>query len=209
MRKFLYAAAVAVAALVTATMMAGTASAATAVLHYADGSAVPVGTTLLGSGTAAFTSSAGGSAGVFCDTNYTATLQTNPTSPGTATESLTKQTFTSCVPKGVFCLTSVKSVTVTGLPYTTSVDSSGNVSIAGTIGTSVSVGSCLGSFTCIYAAHNASLHGVANNADNSITISNEPFDLTSGPSAVCFNPAYLSLKYAPNTDGAGNPVYVG
>lgn len=207
MRKYWFAAAAAATAIFTA-LMAGTASASTAVLTYgsAGGVAVGVGDTLTASGTATFYSTTTGSTGVKCGSSFSATVTSNPSAPGTATESLTSQTFGNCT-VNVVGVTGVKSVTVNNLPYNASADSSMTVTIspgsAGPIQTTLVLNTVLGTITCVYESHSGSLVGSASNTDNSITFSNQQFDKLSGP-GTCFNPAYFSAKYAPVTGPGGN-----
>ncbi|MFR9788316.1 Tat pathway signal sequence domain protein [Streptomyces sp. MB22_4] len=209
---------IALAGAATATTLAlvsaGPASAAGSVLTTgsAGGTAVAVGDTLtapLASGTSAtFYSSATGTSGVKCGTSqFTAKVTANPTAPGTATESVTAQTFSGCT-SNVTGVTGVNSVTIDNLPYTASVTSGGALAVTppsgSVIQSTVKLNTLLGSVTCVYQG--PSLSGKADNADNSITFTNQQFTKTSG-SSLCFSTAYFSAKYAPVTDG-GAAVYV-
>jgi hypothetical protein len=208
MRKYWYlAAAPAAAALAILSTVPANAANNVITLGSAGGTAAAVGSVVTGSlasGTSAtFNSSAGGSTGAECRAStLTATITSNPAAPGTATESLTGQTFTNCVPH-ITGVRAVNSVTVNNLPYTTSVNSNGTVTVSGganPIQTTVSLSTLLGNITCVYRTTGNSITGVANNADNSITFTNQPFTKTSGPN-LCFGSAFFSAKYSPITDG--------
>lgn len=189
-------------------------SLASPVLTYGSvgGSAVTVGDVVkasLASGTSAtFYSSTTGTTGVKCAAStFSAKVLTNPAAPGTATESLTAQTFTSCT-SNVFGTTGVQSVTVNNLPYATSVTSAGVVTISGSIQSTVVLNTLLGPTTCAYRT--TSLTGAAVNSTNSITFTNQVLTKSSGPS-TCFTTAYFSARYAPvlDTSKTGSPaVYV-
>jgi len=127
MRKILYVSVALAATLGGALLIAAPAqAAATAVLFTTTGGGtnVPVNATLnaaLKTGTTAnFTA---GSGTVKCSAStFTAKVVTNPAAGGTATESLTGQTFSSCTATGIAGVTGVQSVTVNGLPYNASVN---------------------------------------------------------------------------------------
>jgi hypothetical protein len=180
----------------------------TPVLTTSTGAAVAVGDVLtapLASGTSAtLYSSATGTSGVKCSSSqFTATATSNPTAPGTATESVSAHTFasSSCT-SNVLGVTGVTSITVDNLPYVTSVTSGGALTVsagsAGTIQTTVKLSTLLGSITCVYQA--PSLTGTANNSDHSINFSNQQFTKVSG-SSLCFANGFFTAKYAPVTDG--------
>ena len=175
------------------------------------GDAVADGATLtapLASGTTAtLYSSATGTTGITCTTSqFTATVDSNPAAPGTASESLTAHTFSNCTSNNVGVL-GVTSVTVNNLAYTTTVASDGTVTVApgtaGAIQTTVVLRTLLGSVTCVYQATNGSLTGAASNTDNSIQFANQQFTRTSG-SSLCPSSGFWTAKYAPvaTTDGA-------
>ena len=199
---------------------APTTSLASAVLTYPTvaGTAVSVGDVIqasLRSGTnATFYSSTSGSTGVKCAaSSFSAKVLTNPTAPGTATESLTAQSFSSCT-TNVFGTTGVQSVTVNNLPYTTSVTSAGVVKISGTtaapIQSTVVLNSLLGAITCVYRTSTNTLTGMASNGTNSISFTNQVLTKFSGPS-LCFGTAYFTASYSPvkDTSKTGSPaVYV-
>ncbi|ALV32691.1 hypothetical protein [Streptomyces sp. CdTB01] len=180
----------------------------------AGGAAVAVGDTLtapLAAGThATLYSSATGTSGVSCaSSTFSATVTDNPAAPGTATESVSGQTFdsSSCT-SNVLGVTGVSSITVDNLPYTTTVASDGTLTVTpasgSTIQTTVKLKTLLGSITCVYQA--PSLSGTADNADNSINFTNQQFTKVSG-SSLCFSSGYFTAKYAPVTDN-GATVYV-
>ena len=199
---------------------APTTSLASAVLTYPTvaGTAVSVGDVIqasLRSGTnATFYSSTSGTTGVKCAaSSFSAKVLTNPTAPGTATESLTAQSFSSCT-TNVFGTTGVQSVTVNNLPYTTSVTSAGVVKISGTaaapIQSTVVLNSLLGAITCVYRTSTNTLTGTASNGTNSISFTNQVLTKFSGPS-LCFGTAYFTASYSPvkDTSKTGSPaVYV-
>ncbi|MFJ3668939.1 Tat pathway signal sequence domain protein [Streptomyces sp. NPDC090106] len=180
----------------------------------AGGDAVVDGATLtasLASGTTAtLYSSATGTSGITCsESTFTATVEDggNPAAPGTASESLDAHTFSSCTSNVVGVL-GVTSITVNNLPYTTSVNSDGTVTVTpasgSTIQTTLVLRTLLGSISCVYQA--ASLTGTASNTDNSITFTNQQFTRSSG-SSLCFSSGYWTAKYAPVTTG-GAAVFV-
>lgn len=178
------------------------------------GTPVAVGDVLtapLASGTTAtLYSSATGTSGVKCTSSqFTATVKDNPAAPGTATESVSAQTFdsSSCT-SNVLGVTGVSSITVDNLPYTTTVASDGTLTVTpasgSTIQTTVKLKTLLGSITCVYQA--PSLTGKADNSDNSINFTNQQFTKSSG-SSLCFSSGFFTAKYAPVTD-SGASVYV-
>ncbi len=199
---------------------APTTSLASNVLTYPTvaGTAVSVGDVIqasLRSGTnATFYSSSSGTTGIKCAaSSFSAKVLTNPTAPGTATESLTAQSFSSCT-TNVFGTTGVQSITVNNLPYTTSVTSAGVVTIAGTaaapIQSTVVLNSLLGAITCVYRTSTNTLTGMASNGTNSISFTNQVLTKFSGPS-LCFGTAYFTASYSPvkDTSKTGSPaVYV-
>lgn len=213
------------AAVVLLTSLIGTAPATAApsltgaVLTYPvpAGTDVAVGDVIqasLASGTyATFYSSATGTSGLKCAaSSFSATVLTNPPAPGTATESLDVQSFTSCT-TNVIGTTGVKSVTVDNLPYTTSVASGGTVTISGTtaapIQSTVVLNTVLLPITCVYRTSSNTLTGFADNGPNSISFTNQKLTKYSGPS-LCFSTAYFSATYSPVLDitQASAPVYV-
>ncbi|MGW2714626.1 Tat pathway signal sequence domain protein [Streptomyces sp. NPDC001356] len=178
------------------------------------GTAVAVGDTLtapLASGTSAtFYSSATGTSGVKCTVSqFTAKVTGNPTAPGTATESVTAHTFdSSTCTSNVTGVLGVNGITINNLPYSATITSSGTLTVSPASGSviqaTVQLRTLLGSVTCVYQA--PGLTGKADNADSSITFTNQQFTKTSG-SSLCFANGYFTAKYAPVTD-AGARVYV-
>ncbi|MGC5310096.1 Tat pathway signal sequence domain protein [Micromonospora zamorensis] len=207
--------------LVAATPASADPSAALAgnVLTYptAGGTAVAVNDVIqasLKTGTnATFYNSTSGTTGIKCAaSSFSAKVLTNPIAPGTATESLTAQSFGTCT-TNVFGTTGVQSIALNNLPYATSVTSAGVVTISGTaaapVQSTVVLNSLLGAITCVYRTSTNSLTGTAVNTTNSITFTNQPFTKFSGPS-LCFGTAYFSATYSPVRDSTkGNAaVYV-
>ncbi|MFF5496912.1 Tat pathway signal sequence domain protein [Streptomyces aquilus] len=181
----------------------------------AGGDAVATGATVtasLASGTTAtLYSSATGTTGITCTTSqFTATVDSNPAAPGTASETLTGHTFSNCTSNNVG-VTGVTSVTVNNLAYTTTVASDGTVAVtpgaAGPIQTTVVLRTLLGSVTCVYQATNGSLTGAADNADNSIKFTNQQFTRSSG-SSLCPASGFWTAKYAPVATSDGAAVFV-
>ncbi|MFI6930940.1 Tat pathway signal sequence domain protein [Streptomyces sp. NPDC050287] len=160
--------------------------------------------------TATLYSSATGTSGISCTSSqFTATVTDNPAAPGTAGESLGAHTFASgSCSANVVGVLGVTSITVNNLPYTTAVSSDGTVTVTAPGGsavqTTVVLRTLLGSINCVYQT--PALTGKADNADNSITFTNQQFTKTSG-SSLCFANGYFTAKYAPVTDG-GAPVFV-
>ncbi|MFI5891986.1 Tat pathway signal sequence domain protein [Actinoplanes sp. NPDC051513] len=192
-------------AAVLTTGAAGTAGSNVAVGDVLN-AAVAAGTT------ADFTTASGGTTGIKCaESAFTATVTDNPAAPGVATESTTGHTFASCT-ANIFGVTRVNSVTVNNLPFGTTVDSAtGAVTVSGTdtapIQTTLSLGTILGSVTCVFQATNGSISGVTSNTDNSITFTNQEFTKTSGP-VTCPGSGFFTATYAPVVDTAveGGPV---
>jgi len=217
MRRHTVAATAATAAALTALafLPATTASADGAVLTYgsAGGNAVSVGdvlTSSLATGTkATLATTSGGSSGITCTgSTLSATVADNPAAPGTATESATTQTFSGCS-SNVFGVTGVRSITVNGLPYTTSAASDGSVVVSpaagGAIQTTVVLSTLLGTVTCVYQA--PSLAAVSSNSNNSLSFSNQAFSKASG-SGLCAANGYFTASYAPVVDSSvsGSPA---
>jgi hypothetical protein len=182
---------------VLTTGAAGTAGANVAVGDVLNAS-VAAGTT------ADFATAAGGSTGVKCAVSaFTATVTDNPVAPGVASESTTGHTFSSCT-ANILGVTKVNGVTVNNLPFGTTVDSAtGAVTVTGTatapIQTTLSLGTILGSITCVYQATNGSISGVTSNTDNSIVFTDQAFGKTSG-SGLCPSAGFFTATYAPVQD---------
>ncbi|MFI1762603.1 Tat pathway signal sequence domain protein [Streptomyces sp. NPDC020800] len=180
----------------------------------AGGTAAAVGDTLtapLAGGTSAtLYSSATGTSGVICTSSqFNATVASNPAAPGSATESVTGHSFdSSSCRSNVAGVLGVSSITVDNLPYTATVTSDGTLTVSpaagSTVQTTVKLRTLLGTITCVYRA--PSLTGKTDNADSSITFTNQQFTKSSG-SSLCFANGYFTAKYAPVTD-AGAQVFV-
>jgi hypothetical protein len=161
---------------------------------------------------ATFYSTTTGTTGVKCSASaFSATVLTNPAAGGTATESLTSQTFGTCS-ANVPGVTSVQSIVVNNLPYNASVNGTSKAvtitgGAAGVVQTTVKLGTLLGSITCVYLADLNTVLGLASNTDNSIKFTNQKFNKSSGPS-TCFGTAWFSAWYAPVKDSTvvGSPV---
>jgi hypothetical protein len=182
--------------------------------NVADNDAV---TAPLKSGTlATFYATPGGTSFIKCaDSAFGATVLSNVATPGTAKESLTLQSFGTCTPVGIPAVSGVRSIVVDNLPYATAVTAPGNaVEVTGTdaapVQTTIKLNSALGTVTCVYRADANLVTGVASNADQSITFTDQKFNKFSGPSA-CFPNGYFTASYGPvaDTSVAGSPlVYV-
>ncbi|MFE2067776.1 Tat pathway signal sequence domain protein [Streptomyces sp. NPDC059467] len=201
-----------VAALSLAVAVPASADGAVLTTGSAGGTAVAVGDTLtasLASGTTAtLYSSATSTSGITCAAStFTASVTDNPAASGTATESVTGQTFSSCT-SNVTGVTGVSSITVDNLPYTNAVASGGALTVTpasgSTIQTTVKLTTLLGSITCVYQA--SSLTGTTDNSDNSVNFSKQAFTKSSG-SILCPSAGYFTAKYAPVTD-SGASVFV-
>jgi hypothetical protein len=179
------------------------------------GTNVAVGAILkasLVSGTSStFFKSATSTTGVKCaKSSFSAKVTANPAKPGTAKESLTSQTFSSCT-SNVSGVTGVQSVKVNNLPYNaTESDASGfPVKISGTssskpLKTTIVLNTTLGNVTCVYTATSTSGNG--SNTGNTVGFKNQKFTKSSGPSA-CFSSGFFTATYGPVTDSSvtGSP----
>ncbi|MER7752539.1 Tat pathway signal sequence domain protein [Kitasatospora sp. NPDC097643] len=161
---------------------------------------------------ATFYNSASGTSGIKCAaSSFSATVTANPAAPGNAVEQLNTQTFGSCS-SNVLGVTSVRSITVNNLPFTNTVgDGPGNPvtlapGAAGSMRTTVVLGTILGSVTCVYQ-NTTGISGTTSNATNSIGFAGQPFNLVSG-SGLCFSVGYFSATYGPvaDTSVAGSPL---
>jgi len=209
MRKYLYLAGAAITALVLA-MTAAPALAATDVLTISKvgGSNVHVGDILKASvvtnTSANFFQSATSTTGIKCTkSSFTAKVTANPGKPGTAKESVTSQTFSSCT-SNVSGVTGVQSVKVGNLPYNSTIsDSTGfpvtvkQTSSTKPLKTTLVLNTLLGTVTCVYKA--ASIKGTASNTGNTVSFTNQKFTLSSGPSS-CFGSGFFTAKYGPVKD---------
>jgi hypothetical protein len=154
-----------------------------------------------------------GSGTVACTVSqFTATVTDNPAAGGTASETLTAQTFSSCSASGIFGVTGVNSITVNNLSYNTSVDAANStVSLSaganGPVQATVSLRTVLGSVTCAYRPTSGSLSGTASNTDNSIAFTNQGLTKATG-SGLCPGTSTFNATYAPSNDTsvAGSPA---
>ena len=207
MRKYLYLAAAAASATMVA-LPASSAYAANNVLTIGStgGAAVKIGAVLtsgLATGTSAVFSLS--TETLTCKASkFSATVKTNPAKPGTATESLTAQSFSSCTvnSSGV----TVKSIQVKNLPYAASVsDATGHpVKISGQSSTkpilvTVTVAFGTSTIACTYKA--SSISGHESNTGNSIAFSQQKLTFVSG-SNLCPAAANFSAKYGPVVDAS-------
>jgi hypothetical protein len=217
MRRYVYLAITVFVASVMAVLPAGPASAAGNVLTFgsAGGTAVPVNDVLtagLSSPSATFFSAANGNSGITCTTSsFSATVTGNPAAPGTATESLTAQSFSNCT-TNVSGATGVRSITINNLPYNASVSDAagGPVTISGTSSSSrlqatAVINTIIGSITCVFQA--SSIAGSASNTGNTLQFSNQQFTKSSGP-GQCPSSSFFSATYGPVVDSsqAGSPA---
>jgi hypothetical protein len=207
MRRYLYLAiAMSIASLLT--VLPGLASAAgSAVLTAGSGgpdlaAGAPISASLASGTTADFATN--GTQGVHCSaSSFGATLQTNPAAPGTATESLDSQTFSGCT-TNISGTSGTPTVTVDNLPFSSSVDSTGAVTVSGSLQTTITLRTVLGSITCVFAT--TSISGTATNPDNAITFTGQTFSKKSG-SGLCPSTGTFTAKYSPILSG-GTPVWV-
>ena len=209
MRTYLYLAGAAVTALVM-VMTAAPASAAVDVLTISrvGGSNVHVGdilkASLVTNTSAGFFQSATSTTGIKCaKSTFSAKVTANPGKPGTAKESVTSQTFSSCT-SNVSGVTSVQSVKVGNLPYNSTIsDSTGfpvkvkETSSTKPLKTTIVLSTILGTVTCVYTA--ASISGASSNTGNTVSFTNQKFTKSSGP-ASCFSSGFFTAKYGPVKD---------
>jgi hypothetical protein len=210
LRKYLYLAMAAGAALAMASPMIANAAPAghTNVLTAgkAGGAPVKVGAVLaagLAKGTTASFSFDG--MNLTCKTaNFSAKVTKNPTAPGKATESLTSQKIAKCSIK--FPGLTIKSVAIGNLPYNiTTSDAKGDpVTISGTskkkpLQFTANVSFSGMNFSCVYIA--ASVSGTASNKGNTITFKNQKTAFSKG-SSDCPTSSNFSAKFGPVTDSS-------
>lgn len=212
MRKFLVLAMAAAAALMVAVPAMAATSATHDVLTISKvgGTNVKVNAILkanLKSGTKATFETSGGM-GVTCKAvTFTDQVTKNPKEPGTAVEKLKAQTFSKCTTNFTDA-TGVKSVTLSGLPYKTTLsDSKGDpVTVSGTTAT-ISLDTIFGKkhpLTCTY--HATTTKGTATNATQTITFSDQLFKKTAGTTA-CPTKGHFSATFGPveDTSVKGDP----
>jgi hypothetical protein len=202
MRKSLFVAAAAIAGALLTTAPAMAASTPVLTLGSTGGTAVAVGDSVsagLVSGTkATIFTSATGTTGITCTVaSFVASITSNPTAPGTADENVNTLSVSTCT-SNIVGVTKVNSVTLQNEPYAATLsDSSDTITITGTssapIQSTVSLATVLGSVNCVYQANGDTLTGTASNAGNTIALSNQQFNLTSGP-GVCPKNGFLTAK---------------
>jgi len=208
MRKFVpVVAAIAASAAVVAvpaTLAAAAAPAHVLTINKVGGSAVRAGAVLksgLEKGTKAVFSQPGQK--LTCKSaKVSATVKANPAKPGTATESLTAQSFAKCTVSVTGVV--VKSITVKNLPYKVKVsDATGfPVTVSETSTTmpiKVAVKVALGSTTiaCSYKA--TTIKGSASNTGSTVTFTKQKFTKASGGS-LCPASAKFSATFGPVKD---------
>ena len=134
--------------------------------------------------------------------SFSATVRANPVKPGSATESLTAQTFAKCTVNitGVV----VKSIKVLDLPFKVTVsDATGfPVKVSGTSKTmpiKITVKVALGTtrVACTYKA--SSIKGSASNTGNTVTFSKQKFTKAAG-GTLCPASANFSATFGPVKD---------
>jgi hypothetical protein len=215
MRKHLPLAVIAAGAAVMLLPMASAYAATPHVLTIkkAGGTAVKTGA-VLKSGLAKgkkVTFALGTTATVTCSTStFAAKVKTNPSKPGTATESETSQTFSSC--KVSISGVTVKSVKANNLPYKVTVSDKGDVvKVSGSskskpLSFTATVEVSGNPLSCTEVA--ASITGKASNTGNTITFTKQKFTAAAGSPALCTSIAAtstFSATFGPVVDGsAGN-----
>lgn len=199
----------------TATAHATAAAGNVLTTGSAGGTAVAVGDVLsaaLATGTQAkISTTSGGSTGITCNASaFTATVNTNPAAPGTATETVTAHTLSTCT-TNIVGATGVQSITVNNLPYAASVTSGGSLNVTagatGPIQTTLKINTILGLTTCVYRS--TGLTATPDNTGNSLTFTNQLFTKYSGP-GTCPANGWFTAKYAPvkDTTQGGAAVFV-
>ena len=134
----------------------------------------------------------------------------NPAKPGTATESLTAQTFSSCT-SNIAGVTAVNSVTVLSLPYRATVSDAAGFPLTvtkpgGSLKTKIAVTTLLGPATCTYTR--AKLSGSASNTGQKDVFKNQVFTRSSGPTNLCPAKGSFSASFGPKKDTSmtGSPA---
>ncbi len=137
--------------------------------------------------------------GVTCRrSTFFVTVKKNPPRPGTAIESLTKQTFAKCTVAGITEVLGVNSVTIQKSPYKTTIsDSTGNPTAVFKVSTKLSLRTTLGSIFCTYGT--AAVKGKASNSGQLLTFTNQVFTKSTGP-AVCPRKGNFSATFGPVID---------
>jgi hypothetical protein len=217
MRKIVHAAAV-LAVLTVGVLMASPANAAGASVlttGSVGGTNVAVGdvvSSALKSGTTAkFFTTSTGTTGVVCSVSaFTGSIVTNPAAGGTATETLTAQTFSSCT-SNISGVTGVQSITVQNLPYNAAINGTAKTitltGASGPIQALVKLSTLLGTVNCTYQANGNTLSGTTSNTDNSLNFANQQFTKSAG-SGLCPGSSFFTASYAPakDTTVSGSPL---
>lgn len=214
MRKYFYVGTLAAAALVVAVPAAAAAAAPVHVLTTGKvgGPAVATGAVLKASlkihTSAVFKTTLGT---VTCTTStFTAKVVSNPVKPGTAKESITAETFSSC--KSSIGGVTILSNTVGNLPYNATVsDARGHpVKISERLATkpllvTVKVKFGTSTFNCSIKA--ASISGTWSNTGNVVVFVNQKFTKAAG-GTLCPSSGTFSATYGPVRDSSvrGNPA---
>lgn len=170
---------------------------------------VKVGATLkapLKTGTKATFYSPGTTTGVKCSqASTTEKVTKNPAAPGTATASLTAQSFSKCTTNFPGA-NSVKSIKVQKLPYATTIsDAAGNPVTVNKPTTTITLGTVAGTLSCTYSA--PKIVGKASNTGNVIKFKNQALTFKSGASE-CPPTGDFSATFGPlkDTSASGSPA---
>lgn len=210
MRRLILAAIGAAAAIVVMTPMAASA-ATTDVLTTtkAGGTNVAVGAKLsasLKSGTKAVFSE-GTEGSVSCaKSSFTESVTANPAKPGSATLSMTGQSFSSCTASISGVTVTVKSVKAYKPPFKVTVSDAKGLPVKVTKPGAVIVVSAVGeTITCTYQA--ATIKGAASNTGSSVSFKDQAFKLVTGSNSLCPSTGDLTVAYAPvkDTSVTGDP----
>jgi hypothetical protein len=214
MRKGVLVAMTAATAMLAVLPMAA-ASAATPVLTTGKvgGTPVKVGDIIKASlvtGSKATFFSPGTTSGITCaKAAVTDKVVTNPAKPGTATESLTGQTFGKCT-TNIAPGATVKSVTVQKLPYKSAISDATGFPVTvtkpgGVLQTTIVIGVLGTTVTCTYQV--TKLRGKATNVGSADIFKNQTFTLSSG-SGACPAQGAFSATFGPKKDFSvtGSPL---
>jgi hypothetical protein len=138
--------------------------------------------------------------------SVTQSVTTNPAKPGTATLSITGQTFSTCTASISGITVTVKSVKAYKLPYKTTVSDATGLPVVVTKPGAVIVVSADGeTITCTYQA--ATIKGAASNTGSSVSFKNQAFKVVTGSNSLCPATGDLTVAYAPvvDTSVTGDP----
>jgi hypothetical protein len=211
MRRLILAAIGTAAAVVVMTPMLASAATTPHVLTITKvgGTNVAVGAKLsasLKSGTKVVFSD-GSSGSISCAKSSVAeSVTANPAKPGTATLSITGQTFGTCTATIDGITATVKSVTAYKLPYKTTVSDATGLPVTVTKPGATVVASADGvTVTCTYQA--ATIKGAASNTGSAVSFKNQAFKVLSGSNSLCPASGDLTVAYAPveDTSVKGDP----